>query len=560
MSDEKTKEAPGVDVPSTPGGAGDGGIRAADDRFIKSISVVLIAAVVVFATFRASSAASGIATFRTWVTQNTTWYFSVLASASLFFCVYMALSKRGKIILGGPNAKKEYSNFAWYSMLFACGQGIGLIFWSVAEPIMVKGTNPLAGVLGSTPEDGALIWSFFHWSVHAWAMYAVVALCLGLSIHNLKNPMTFRDALVGIFPERSRRVLGIIVECVAILATVFGLSTSFAFAALQFTSGLSATFGVENSVFVRTLVIVLIAAVAAFSVYIGIDKGMQRISEANSILSIVLVVGVLLFGPTLFILSILPQVSGQYLFDMWWLGMWTDAANSSAPITSWTESWSGWWTVFIWAWVWAFSPFVGSFIGRISKGRTVREFVAGVLVIPSLICMIWIGVIGGAALHYDNKTGGAISAAVNTDTSQGLFAMLKELPFGAISFILLLVSTILVATYYITSLDSGVHALAGFVASASKPSALFRVGLVVGIGAIAFLLLSIGGESVVGTVQTGTIIGALPYTIVVVLMVMNILKQTSDVDAFMKHDEEVAAQEEVDAELAAARDTASELG
>lgn len=517
--------------------------RAVDDRIIKAVSLALVAVVVVYAMTSAEAAAAAIGSFRTVVTEYFTWYFVVLATLALLFCIYMAVGRRGSIVLGGPGAKPDYGKFAWYSMLFASGQGIGLIFWSVAEPIMVVSDNPLAGLIGTDAVDGALIWSYFHWSVHAWAIYGVVALCLALSFHNRRAPMTFRDAVVGMFPSGWRRPAGLVIEVIAILATVFGLSTSFAFAAMQFSSGLSQAFGIGNVNTLRVAVSVGIAVVAAFSVFIGIEKGMKRISETNSVLSIVLVVAVLIFGPTLYVLSIVPQTIGQYLTSMWWMGTWTDAAGSGGGLTSWTESWNGWWTVFIWCWCWAFSPFVGSFVARISKGRTVREFVIGVLGIPSLICVLWIGVIGGSALFYDAKTGGAVTEAVNQDTSRGLFVMLQEIPLGVIGFILIVIATILVATYYITSLDSGVHALAGFVASASAPSRVFRTSLVVGIGGVALLLLTIGGESVVGTVQTGTIIGALPYTIVVILLVMNTLRRTSDVEAFVAKDEQLAEQD-----------------
>jgi len=183
---------------------------------------------------------------------------------------------------------------------------------------------------------------------------------------------------------------------------------------------------------------------------------------------------------------------------------------------------------------------VGSFVARISKGRTIREFVIGVLALPSLIVVIWIGIVGGAALRYDELTGGTITEAVNQDTSRGLFVMLREIPLDAVGVALLLVATVLVGTYYVTSLDSGVHALAGFVESAARPSRLFRSALVVGIAVIAFLLLTIGGETVVGTVQTGTILGALPYTVVVALMVMNTMRRTSDVEGFVAVDDKLA--------------------
>ncbi len=517
--------------------------RSRDDGIIKAVSLVLIGAVVIFAVANADAAASGIGTFRTFVTQYFTWYFVILASAALFFVLSMAFGRRGRIVLGGPDARPQYSRFAWYSMLFACGQGVGLIFWSVAEPIMVKSDNPLASVVGTDAADGALIWGFFHWGVHGWAIYGTVALCLALSFHNRRAPMTFRDAVVEVFPPRARRGAGLVVEIVVILATVFGLATSFAFAAMQLSSGLSEIFGFPTGKVVWTSVIVAIGLVGAVSVYIGIDAGMKRISEINSTLSGVLLVGVLVFGPTLYVLSVLPQTLGQYGFNLWWMGLWTDASNSAAGIESWTDSWNGWWTVFIWAWTWAFSTFVGSFVARISRGRTVREFVIGVLGLPSLVVVVWIAIVGGAALHYDEKTGGVITTAVNAETSRGLFVMLREIPLGAVSVALLLVATVLVGTYYVTSLDSGVHALAGFVESASRPSKIFRSALVIGIALIAFLLLTIGGESVVSTVQTGTILGALPYTVVVVLMVWNTLRRTSDVNAFVANDEHWASLE-----------------
>ncbi|WP_182355219.1 BCCT family transporter [Flaviflexus huanghaiensis] len=502
--------------------------RHRDETLIQIISVVLIGAVVALALLNATGAASLINSLRTAVTDNLTWYLVTLATVALVFCIYMAVGRRGNIVLGGRGAKREYGNFAWYSMLFASGQGIGLIFWSVAEPILVRDDNPLEGVHATTANDGALIWGYFHWSLHAWAIYSLVAICLAISFHNMKRPLTFRDAVVSAFPRAIRPGAGVVIEVIVILATVFGLSTSFAFAAMQLSSGISETFGIENSVAMRTAVIVGIGVVAAVSVYIGIEKGMKRISETNSVLSIILVIGVLLAGPTVYLLSVLPQSIGQYFFNAPWMGLWTEAELSQEPILNWMDSWNGNWTVFIWCWTWAFSPFVGSFIARISRGRTLREFVIGVLGIPTAICVIWIGIVGGAALHYDEKSGGAVSEATAQDTSRGLFAMLQELPYGWVTFILLLTATILVGTYYVTSLDSGVHALAGFASSSDGHSSrIYRSVLVIGIALIAFLLLSIGGENVVGTVQTGTIIGAVPYTLVIILLTFVTLKRVN---------------------------------
>lgn len=503
--------------------------RRVQEIKIEIISGVLIAAVVVLALAFNKQAADAILVFRTFVTQYFTWYLVTLTTVVLFFCLFMAFSSRGKIVLGGKDAKKEYSLFSWLSMLFACGQGVGLIFWSVAEPILIKKDNPMSGKLGMANDDEAgIIWSYFHWAFQAWAIYCVVALCLALSFYNSHKPMTFRDAVVDIFPKKSRRVVGTIVEVVAILATVFGLSTSFAFAAMQITSGIGAVTGSEPQLAVRTTVIIIIGAIASVSVYFGIEKGMKRISELNSILSIVLVCGVFLFGPTLYILSLLPETIGIYATDLWWMGLWTDAANPSLPNETWSDSWNGVWTVFIWCWCWAFSPFVGSFVARISKGRTVKEFILGVLGAPTVICVVWIGVLGGTSVKYDYTSNGAIYEATAKDTSMGLFATLREIPFKPVALILMIISVVLVLTYYVTSLDSGVHALAGFAASARKASKLFKVFLVLGIAVIAFLLLTLGGTGAVSTVQTGTILGAVPLSMIVILMMVRAMKATKD--------------------------------
>ncbi|WP_127842086.1 BCCT family transporter [Actinomyces wuliandei] len=504
--------------------------RRREDWAVKTGSLLLVSLVIILTVVYSDAAASVISSFRTVVTNGFTWYFVVLATLALLFCIYMATGRRGAIVLGGRGARPEYGRFAWYSMLFACGQGIGLIFWSVAEPLLLRSDNPLSDVVGTDDTDGALIWTYFHWAVHGWAIYCVVALCLALSFHNRGSFMTFRDAVTDMFPERARSVVGVVVETIVILATVFGLSTSFAFAAMQLSSGIGQTFGTVPGPAVRTVVVVVIGLLAALSVYLGVEKGMRRVSEVNSVLSIVLMAGVLVAGPTVYLLSVLPQTTGQYLWSMWWMGTWTDAASAATTLESWDSSWNGTWTVFIWCWCWAFSTFVGSFIARISRGRSLREFVVGVLGVPSLVCVVWIGLLGGAALYYDDAGQGAVSRATQQDTSLGLFVMLGEIPHRPVALALLLIATTLVGTYYLTSLDSGIHALSGFVSSTAQPSRLFRVALVAGIAGIAFLLLTIGGETVVGTVQTGTIIGALPYTVVALLMMANtfrhILRET----------------------------------
>ncbi len=498
-----------------------------DRAVIKALPPLLIIAAVVTVTANPDGAAAVINRLRTFVTSGFTWFFVLYSLVAVGVCAWIAMSKVGKVRLGGPKATPDHGKFAWYSMLFACGQGIGLIFWSVAQPIMMRDEAPLIPA-GANPGEGGMAWSYFHWGLTAWAMYCVVAVCLAYSHHNLGKTLTFREATVDIFPRKARRPAGVVVELLAIVATVLGLATSFGFASLQFTSGVSSMTGLEGGPAVWMIVIGLLGALAAISAFAGVNKGMKRISETNSILSIVLVVGVFVFGPTVYILSNISQTFGTFIYNFIPMSLWTEAESAGAPLESWQDSWSGWWTVFIWSWVIAFSPFVAGFIARISRGRTLREFIIGVTVIPSLIVMIWIGVIGSAALHYDDASDRSVSDAVAQDTSAGLFAALDMIP--VVGGLLILIATILVATYYVTSLDAGTYALAEFVSAPKKSGRWFRVVLVGSIAAVAAVLLSIGGTAVVDTVQTGTIIGGFPFAFVILLMIANLVRRLRNRD------------------------------
>ena len=267
--------------------------RRVDDVVIKAAAIVLVVSILTFAVAVPDGTAAAIGAARTFVTEYFTWFFVAFSALALGVCGWLAFGRFRHIRLGGPDAKPQYGKFAWYSMLFACGQGIGLIFWSVAEPIMLKDENPLFPAGSASPVDGAMAWSYFHWGLTAWAMYCIVAICLAYSHHNLGKKLTFRDAVVDIFPRKSRRGAGMVIELLAILATVLGLSTSFGFATLQFTSGISAITGIHASAPLWIAIIVALGVLTAGSVFFGISKGMKRISEINSVLSIVLLVAVL---------------------------------------------------------------------------------------------------------------------------------------------------------------------------------------------------------------------------------------------------------------------------
>lgn len=504
-------------------------IRTLDRTLIKVVPPLLIVLLLVTVSVNPTGVSSTISTMRTWVTGNFTWFFVAYSLVAVGVCLWLVFARVGSIRLGGPQAKVEHSKFAWYSMLFACGQGIGLIFWSVAEPIMLREESPVVKSLNGNSSEGGVVWSYFHWGLTAWAMYCVVAVCLAYSHYNLGKTLTFREATVDILPVRARRVAGVVIELLAIIATVLGLATSFGFAALQFSSGVTAVTGIRSSTQMWLIVILVLGGLTAASAFFGINKGMKRISEVNSVLSIVLVACVFAFGPTVYLLSSLSETFGSFFANFVQMSFWTDSPASQGPLATWQDSWNGWWTVFIWCWVIAFSPFVGGFIARISRGRTLREFVIGVTVIPSIIVMVWIGIIGSAAIYYDDQAGGSVSGAVAKDTSSGLFVALEAVP--VVGGLLLVVATILVATYYVTSLDSGTYALSEFVSAPKKSGPGFRVVLVASIACVAVVLLTVGGSAVVDTVQTGTIIGAFPFAFVILLMIANLIRRLRRADA-----------------------------
>lgn len=505
---------------------------------IQFLPPLAIISLVVSVLVSPDGVASVISTLRTFVTGQFTWLFVLYSLFAVAVCAWLIFSKLGsRVRLGGPDAKPEYSNFAWYSMLFACGQGIGLIFWSVAEPIMLREESPVVQTLGTNLAGNGLVWSYFHWGFTAWAMYCVVAVCLAYSHHNLGKTLTFREATVDMLPEWSRGGAGVVIELLAIMATILGLSTSFGFAAMQFSSGLTSFTGLTSGPALWLVIIAGFGSVAAISAFFGINKGMRILSETNSVLSIVLVVAVFVFGPTLFIVSNVTESFGAYAANFVAMSFWTDAPSTTTTLASWKDSWNGWWTVFIWCWVIAFSPFVAGFIARISRGRTLREFVIGVTIIPSLIVMLWIGVIGSAAIYYDDLGGRAISTAVGSDVSSGLFVMLDAMPI--VGSLLMVVATVLVATYYVTSLDAGTYALADFVSAPKQSGPWFRVILVFSIASVTTVLLTLGGSAVVDTVQTGTIIGGAPFSIVILLMIVNTIRRLLKRDSVIRELEKI---------------------
>lgn len=471
-----------------------------------ALTILLVVATLLFQ----DAAALAFGNLRHWATTRFDWFFMITANFAVLFCFAVAFSKLGRIRLGGPDAKPHYSYPAWLAMLFAAGVGIGLMFFGVLEPV----THTLAPPLGIDPADIAtakavgMSAAIFHWGLHAWAIYAVVGLSLAFFSFNHGMPLTLRSAF---FPLIGRAVwgpFGHFVDIVAVLATLFGLAVSLGYGAEQIAAGLNYLFDVPTGNTTKVVLICLIISVALASVVAGLDKGIKRLSELNMGMAGGLLLFVLITGPTLVIITAVVKSLVDYLYYLPQLSNWIGRDD--------TEFLHGW-TTFYWAWWIAWSPFVGMFIARISHGRTVREFITWVLVIPTLIGIIWMSTFGGTALDQMIEQG--YRGVAESVPELALFRMLEGLPLtGLLSGF----SVFLIALFFVTSADSG-SLVVDTITAGGKMNAPVkqRVFWCLLTGFIAVSLMLGGGMA---SLQALTIAIGLPFALVLLLMCAGLFK------------------------------------
>ncbi|WP_150909574.1 BCCT family transporter [Marinobacter halotolerans] len=445
------------------------------------------------------------------------WGFLLSANLFVLFCLALIFMPVSKIRIGGVDAKPEFSLLSWFAMLFAAGMGIGLLFWSVAEPAAYYtdwyGT-PL-GVEPNTPEGAKLAMgaTMYHWGLHPWAIYAIVGLSLAFFTYNKGLPLTIRSAFFPILGDRVWGWPGNVIDVVAVLATIFGLATSLGFGAQQAASGLSYLFDIQGGLNVQIAVITGVTAVATISVVRGIEGGVKLLSNINMSLAALLLLFVLVVGSTSSIFSWVWETTASYASNMFAL---------SNPFGREDSTWFHGWTVFYWAWWISWSPFVGMFIARVSKGRTVREFVTAVLIIPTLITVLWMSAFGGSGIDQIQNDIGALASQGITDTSLAMFQMLENLPLASItSFI----AIVLVLVFFVTSSDSG-SLVIDSITSGGKIDApkAQRVFWAVTEGAIAGVLLYVGGDQALNALQAGAVSVGLPFTLVLLAMCYSLFK------------------------------------
>ncbi|PRD44051.1 BCCT transporter [Phyllobacterium phragmitis] len=481
------------------------------------ISSVAIVAFVIIALIFREFTGTALEGLRVWLTSTFDWLFMISANLFVLFCLVVAVSPLGKVRIGGAGAVPDYSYSGWFSMLFAAGMGIGLMFFGVLEPMFHFNNPPL----GAAPPivDGVLVENavgrarelgmaatIYHWGLHPWAIYALVGLALALAAYNKGLPLSVRSAFYPIFGERIRGWPGHIIDTLAVLATLFGLATSLGFGASQALAGLNYLYGVPNTDTMKVLLILGVTAIALVSVVAGLDAGVKRLSEINMVLAVALMLFVIVLGPTMSIITGFFTNTFNYIKDIPALSNWIGRTD---------ESFVHGWTTFYWAWWISWSPFVGMFIARISRGRTVREFITCVLIIPTLASILWMTTFGGTALEQFLNEGymGVQQTVVDYVPELSLFRMLADLPLASITS---LIGIVLVIVFFVTSSDSGSLVIDTITAGGKVDAPVRqRVFWAIFEGLVAIALLLGGG---LAALQAGAIATGFPFAILLLLM------------------------------------------
>ena len=390
---------------------------------------------------------------RQWIAVNLGWFFILGVSAWLIFLLWVAVSRYGRIRLGGDDARPDYSNVSWFTMLFAGGIGTVLMFWGVAEPISHFATPPRPGVepYSVQASQDAMSFALYHLGLHTWAIFTLPGLAFAYFIYRYDLPIRASSVFYPFLKERIHGPIGKAIDIFAILGTLFGVAVSIGLGTSQINAGLSELYGIGDSTAVKVTIIAVLTTVAVSSIVAGLDKGIKLLSNINIGMAVALMVFVLLAGSTVFLLRGIIETVGLYLSNIVPLGFWNDTLAQYTSDEGW--GWQGGWTVFYWTWTVTWSPFIGIFVARISRGRTIREFVMGVLFAPSLFTLIWFAIFGWQAMQIDGigANGGSIVAAVNEDVAVAIYRFLESFPFTGLVQAL---SVLIVAIFFATSSDS----------------------------------------------------------------------------------------------------------
>tara|TARA_X000001036_G_C20650474_1_gene794780 strand:- start:363 stop:1847 length:1485 start_codon:yes stop_codon:yes gene_type:complete len=487
--------------------------KIAPKRFL--FSLLLITAFIAITLFNLNEADKLFADIQKYISDSLGWLIILLANGFLVFVIYLAFGKHKNLILGGPDAEPEFSNTNWIAMLFSAGLGVGLLFYGVAEPVLHFSSDALhaEGASFSDKANRSMNLAYLHWGFHGWAIYGIVGLCFAYFTYNKNLPFRVSSFFSG---PLTKNIWGrVSLDVIAIIATIFGIATSLGLGANQINSGLGYMEVLEESFTSTVGIVIVITLMGLISVVLGLKVGIKILSQMNIILCIIFLSFIFLFGPTSYILDGLLQNVGSYIQNLLSL-----STNTQGYLDS---SWQNGWTLYYYSWWFAWSPFVGLFIARISYGRSIREFLIGVVLIPSAIVFLWMGVFGNAALYQEFLDPNSLSTAINNDIAVSLFIFLEQYPFSQL---LMGMAIVIILTFFVTSSDSG--ALVTSMLTAAKkentkdePPMILRVIWAISLGVIAIVLLAGGG---IGALQTSVIVTGVPFAILVSFAAKSLLK------------------------------------
>ena len=500
-----------TDQQPTPGEGGKPRARMQVNPPVFFISAALILAFVLFGAVFPQQAGSVFDALQARIVHDFGWFYILAVALFLIFVLFLMFSRYGDVRLGPDDSEPEYSYLSWFAMLFSAGMGIGLLFFGVAEPIQHYAKPPVGE--GGTIEAArqAMILTFFHWGVHAWAIYIVVGLALAYFAFRRGLPLTLRSGLFPLIGNRIYGPIGHAIDIFAVLGTMFGVATSLGFGVLQVNAGFSHLFGLPVNTTVQVILIAVITGMATLSAGTGLDKGVKRLSELNIILAIALLIFVLCAGSTVFLLQAYVQNIGAYLGAV---VQRTFRMYAYEP-----NAWLGEWTLFYWGWWISWSPFVGMFIARISRGRTIRDFITGVLLVPVLFTFLWMTVFGNTAISLDLSGAAPIVQSVANNMPVALFEVLEQLPLSVIASG---IATLLVITFFVTSADSGALVIDMITSGAvPNPPVWQRIFWAICAGVVAAVLLLAGGLK---ALQTAALASALPFAVVMLFICYGLLR------------------------------------
>ncbi|WP_208590196.1 glycine betaine uptake BCCT transporter [Gracilibacillus suaedae] len=443
------------------------------------------------------------------------WFYLLVTTAFVIFAIFLIVSKYGNIVLGKDGDKPEYNYLTWFGMLFSAGMGIGLVFWGAAEPVWHLHDPPYPTDTEAAAARVAMQHSFFHWGFHPWAVYATLALALAYFQFRKDEPGLISSTLKPLYGDRMNGGYGTLINVIAVFATVFGVATSLGLGAQQIGSGLEfVSNNISNTFYTQLIIIIAVTILFMLSALTGLNKGIKILSTTNIVVAILLMLFLLFTGPTNFIMNFFTTTLGSYISNL------PEMSFRMAPFNEENAHWLEKWTIFYWAWWIAWAPFVGMFIARVSRGRTVREFVVGVLLVPTIFGALWFSIFGGSAIHLEMNENIDILSIMNESGSEAaLFTVLENFP---LSLIMSVLAVLLISTFFITSADSATFVLGMQTTNGDlNPDVPVKIAWGIVQSGTAAVLLWQGG---LGALQTASIIAAFPFAIIMIMVIFSIFK------------------------------------